>query len=69
MGIPKKRSKRKNINVSTLDKVKEFLKNQDAPVSRSEIRNSTGVDYDSVGVALEMLNVRINKDGKVKLKC
>jgi len=62
-------SKRKNINVATLEKVKQFLKSQDEPVFKSDIVKGAKVDFYSVGLAITMLNVRINKDGRIKLKC
>ena len=61
-------SKRKNINVATLEKVKQFLKEQEEPVFKSDIVKGAGVDYNSVGLAITMLNVRINKDRRIKLK-
>lgn len=60
--------KRRSINVSTLEKVKQFLKSQDEPVFKTDIGKEIGVDYNSVLLALTMLNIRTNKDGKVKLK-
>jgi endo-1,4-beta-D-glucanase Y len=60
---------RKNINVATLEKVKQFLKEQENPVFKSDIVKGANVDFHSVTLALTMLNVRINKDRRVKLKC
>ncbi len=60
--------KRKNINVATLEKVKKFLKEQEKPVFVSAIVKAVGVDCHSVKLAISMLNVRINKDRRVKLK-
>jgi len=60
---------RKNINVATLEKVRKFLKEQTEPVFKSDIVKGANVDYNSVGLALTMLNVRINKNRRVKLKC
>lgn len=62
------KSERKNINVSTLEKVRQFLKEQDKPVFISDIVKGVGVDCFSVKLAITMLNVRINKDRRVKLK-
>jgi len=62
------RAERKNINVATLEKVKKFLKEQDQPIFISDIVKKVGVDYNSVKLALTMLNVRINKDRRIKLK-
>lgn len=61
-------TKRKNINVATLEKVKQFLKKQESPVFKSDIVKGAKVDFNSVGLAITMLNVRINKDGRIKLK-
>ena len=62
------KSKRMNINVATLEKVKQFLKEQDEPVFKSDIVKYASVDFHSVGLALTMLPVRINKDRRVKLR-
>ena len=59
---------RKNINVATLEKVKDFLKEQTEPVFISDIVKSVGVDCHSVKLAIKMLNARTNKDRRVKLK-
>jgi len=62
------KSERKNINVATLEKVKKFLKEQDETVFISDIVKAVGVDCHSVKLAISMLNVRVNKDRRVKLK-
>lgn len=62
------RQERKNINVATLEGIKQFLKKQDKPVFISDIVKAVGVDCHSVKLAITMLNVRINKDRRVKLK-
>ncbi len=62
------RPERKNINVETLEKVRKFLKEQDEPVFKSDIVKYASVDFHSVGLALTMLPVRINKDRRVKLR-
>ena len=59
---------RKNINVATLEKVRQFLKEQTEPVFISNIVKAVGVDCHSVKLAITMLNVRTNKDRRVKLK-
>ena len=61
-------SKRKNIQVVTLKKVENFLKEQLEPVFLSEVVKQIGVDYNSLKIALEMLPIKTDKDGKVKLK-
>ena len=62
------KSKRKFISPTTLEKVKQFLTEQDEPVCKSNIVKGANVDFYSVGIALTMLNVRVNKDGRIKLK-
>ncbi|HUU87343.1 MAG TPA: hypothetical protein VMX17_06285 [Candidatus Glassbacteria bacterium] len=62
------RAERKNINVATLEKIRRFLKEQDEPVFISAIVKQVGVDCHSVKLALTMLNIRTNKDRRVKLK-
>ncbi|KKL24136.1 hypothetical protein LCGC14_2418370 [marine sediment metagenome] len=61
--------KRKSINVATLKKVEDFLKDQDDPVYKSDVVKAIGVDFDSLTLALNMLNVEIYKDGRVRLIC
>ena len=61
--------KRKSINVATLKKVEDFLKDQDDPVYKSDVVKAIGVDFDSLTLALDMLNVEIYKDGRVRLIC
>ena len=60
---------RKNINVATLEKIKDFLKEQDKPIFISDIVKNVGVDCHSVKMAISMLNVRTNKDRRIKIKC
>jgi len=62
------KSERKNINVATLEKIKDFLKEQDKPIFISDIVKNVGVDCHSVKMAISMLNVRTNKDRRIKLK-
>jgi hypothetical protein len=51
----------------TLKKVENFLKEQLSPVFRSEIVRQIGVDYNSLKVALEMLPIKIDNEGRVSL--
>jgi len=60
-------SKRKNIQVVTLKKVEKFLKEQEIPIFKSEIVRLLGVNYNSLNVALEMLPVKHDKEGKIYL--
>jgi len=62
------KSERKNINVATFEKVRRFLKEQDEPVFISDVVKGVGVDCHSVKLAITMLNVRVNKDRRVKLR-
>ena len=63
--IKKSETKRKNINVLTLEKIKDFLKAQNQPVFKSEIVRKIGVDYNSLKVALGMLKIKTEKDGRI----
>ena len=60
-------SKKRDIQVITLKKVEEFLKEQSEPIFRSEIVRKIGVNYNSLNVALQMLPVRIDKEGKISI--
>jgi len=60
-------SKRKNIHVATLKKVEDFLKKQKKAVFKSDIVKAIKVDFNSVGVALENLKVKIDEEGRIKL--
>lgn len=59
--------KRRNIHVTTLNKIKAFLKEQVEPVYKSEIVKNTGVDYNSLNLALTMINFKTDKDGRIFL--
>ena len=56
---------RKTIQITTLNKVKSFLKEQISPVFKSEIVKSTGVDYNSLNLALTMIKHNIDDYGKI----
>jgi hypothetical protein len=60
-------SKRKNIHVVTLKRVENFLKQQIEPIYKSEIVKQIGVDYNSLNVALEMLSIKREDDGRISL--
>lgn len=64
-----KKEKRRNIQVSTLKKVKDFLKDQCDPMFKSNISKSIGVDYDSLNLVLDMLKIETDQEGRIKLKC
>jgi len=61
-------SMRRNIQVATLNKIKSFLKEQLTPVYKSEIVKQVGVDYNSLNLALCMLEIDINKNGQISIK-
>ena len=60
--------KRKDIQVSTLNKIKDFLKEQLEPIYKSEIVTQLRIDYDSLKIALTMIPHKIDKKGRVKSK-
>ena len=59
---------RRNIQVVTLKKVESFLKEQLSPVFLSEIVKQVGVDYNSLKIALEMLPIKTDSEGRIELK-
>ena len=59
---------RRTIQITTLNKVKSFLKEQISPVYKSEIVKSTGVDYNSLNLALTMIKHKIDEQGKIYLE-
>ena len=67
MGITSKRKERININVATLKKVEDFLKEQKKPVFKSEIVRQARVDYNSLKMALGMLKIKTDKEGRIKI--
>jgi len=58
-------SMRRNIQVATLNKIKVFLKEQISPVYKAEIVRQTGVNYDSLNLALSMFKYKIDKEGRI----
>ena len=60
-------SKRKNIHVVTLKKIENFLKEQLEPIFRSEIVKQIAVDYNSLNLALEMLPIKTDEEGRIYL--
>jgi len=61
-------SKRKNIHVATLKKIEFFLKEQLEPMFKSEISRQLSVDYNSLNIALEMLPIKEDSEGRISLK-
>lgn len=62
-----KKKVRKNINVATLRKVEDFLKTKKEFIYKSEIVREIGVDYNSLNMALSMLKIKKDKEGRVSL--
>ena len=54
-----------NITFGTLEKVKEFLKKQKEPVFKSLMVRELGVNYNSLKIALGMLKIKTEKDGRI----
>ena len=59
--------KRKNINVATLKKVEDFLKQQKKSMFISDIAREIKVDYDSLKYALDLLKIERDKEGRISL--
>lgn len=64
----KKETTRKNIHLVTFKKVEDFLKKQKKPMFKSDIARQIKVDYNSLKMALSMLPIKEDKDGKIYLK-
>ncbi len=60
-------SKRKNINLATFKRVEDFLKKQKEPMFISDISRVIKVDYDSLKYALDILKIKKDKYGRIKL--
>ena len=60
--------KRKSIRVLTLNKVKDFLEKQTKPIYKYEIQRKLNVDYTSVKIALKMLDIKEDKEGRIYIK-
>lgn len=56
---------RKDITAATLKKVEDFLKKQKEPIFKADIVKKIGVDLYSLKLALEMLKIKPDKDGKI----
>jgi len=59
---------RKTIQITTLNKVRKFLQEQISPVFKSEIVKSTGVDYNSLNLALTMIKHDVTEQGKIIIR-
>ena len=62
------KTKRKNINVATLKKIEEFLKKQKKPMFKSAIARQIKVDYNSLKMAINMLKIKTDAEGRIYLK-
>jgi len=60
--------KRKNIHVTTLNKIKSFLNEQIEPIFKSEIVKQLSVDYNSLNMALTMIDFKTDEEGRIYLK-
>ena len=54
-----------DIEVKTLNKVRDFLKKQKEPIFKSLMVRELGVNYNSLKVALGMLKIKTEKDGRI----
>ena len=61
------KNKRKDIHMVTFKKVESFLMEQKEPIFRSEIVRQIAVDYNSLNLVLEMLPIKIDKEGRISL--
>lgn len=58
--------KRKDVNMSTFKRVKDFLKKQKKPVYKTELVK-LGINNDSLNFVLKMLKIKTDKEGKISL--
>jgi len=58
---------RKDIKRATLKKIEDFLKKQKKPVYKADIVKKIQVDYNSLNFALDMLSIKTDGEGRVKL--
>ena len=58
---------RKDIKRATLKKIEDFLKKQKKPVYKADIVKKINVDYNSLNFALDMLTIKTDREGRVKL--
>ena len=65
---PDPTSKRKNIHVTTLNKIKAFLKEQVEPVYKTELVRQLGIDYNSINLALTMIKFKTDEEGRIFLE-
>jgi len=58
---------RKDIKRATLKKIEDFLKKQKKPVYKADIVKKINVDYNSLNFALDMLSIKTDGEGRVKI--
>ena len=58
---------RKDIKRATLKKIEDFLKKQKKPVYKADIVKKIQVDYNSLNFALDMLTIKTDGEGRVKI--
>ena len=61
-------SKRRSIQMITFKRIEEFLKKQKEPIFKSDIVKILNVDYNSLNIALGMIPITIQEDGRILLK-
>ncbi len=58
---------RRNIHVTTLNKIKSFLSEQLEPIFKSEMVKQLGIDYNSLNLALTMIKFKTDKEGRISI--
>lgn len=61
-------NKRKDIQMVTFKKIESFLKEQKDYVFKSDIVKQIKVDYNSLNLALGMMKIKTDEEGRVKIK-
>ena len=61
-------TQRKNIHVATLKRIEGFLKEQMTPIYKSDLVKLIAVDYNSLNMALGMLPIKTDKEGRISIK-
>ncbi len=59
--------KRKNIQVRTFNKIKDFLEKQKKPIYKADVVKKLNVDLDSLKLALEMLKIKYDDEGRISV--
>jgi len=58
---------RKNIQYSTFKKIETFLKQQKESIAKSDVARMIGVDYNSLKLAISMMDILVDKTGKISI--